>query len=97
MTGVYEGHHNNMFIAIAPDAYVVAISMGRSIGVFDSTTGQLEEMLENVHSGESFFFKKWGYKLGHWHLKCLHHGQRSYIVVLLDHLGEVSYKESRMD
>lgn len=53
MTGVYSGHHNNMFIAISPDAYVVAISMGRSIGVFNTTTGQLEEMLENVHSGES--------------------------------------------
>ncbi|XP_028396746.1 transducin beta-like protein 2 isoform X4 [Dendronephthya gigantea] len=52
MTGVYSGHHNNMFIAISPDAYVVAISMGRSIGVFNTTTGELEEMLENVHSDD---------------------------------------------
>ena len=51
MTGVYSGHHNNMFIAISPDGYVVAISMGRSIGVFDAATGELEELLENVHSG----------------------------------------------
>ena len=52
MTGVYSGHHNNMFIGISPDAYVVAITMGRSIGVFNTTTGELEELLENVHSGE---------------------------------------------
>ena len=52
MTGVYEGSYSNMFIALSPDAYVVAISMGRSIGVFSTNTGQLEEMLEDVHSGE---------------------------------------------
>ena len=52
MTGVYEGSYKNMFIAISPDAYVVAISMGRSIGVFTIATGQLEEMLENVHTGK---------------------------------------------
>ena len=57
MTGVYSGHHSNMFIAISPDGYVVAISMGRSIGIFNTTTGELEELLENVHSG------KWNCKL----------------------------------
>ena len=52
ITGVYSGHHNNMFIAISPDGYVVAISMGRSIGIFNTTSGELEELLENVHSGK---------------------------------------------
>jgi hypothetical protein len=52
ITGVYSGHHNNMFVAISPDGYVVAVSMGRSIGTFNTTTGELEEMLENVHSGQ---------------------------------------------
>lgn len=50
-TGYFSGHHNEMLITISPDAYIVAISMSRSIGVFDTVTGELVELLENIHSG----------------------------------------------
>ena len=54
MTGIYDAScavYNNMLIAMSPDAYVTAIAMGRSIGLFNTENGSLEEFLEDVHGG----------------------------------------------
>ena len=54
LTGIYDascGVFNNMLIAMSPDAYVTAIAMGRSIGLFNTENGVLEELLEDVHGG----------------------------------------------
>lgn len=40
-----------MLIAMSPDAYVTAISMGRSLALFNTENGNLEEFLEDVHGG----------------------------------------------
>ena len=54
MTGIYDasfGVYNNMLISMSPDAYVTAVAMGRSIGIFNTENGNLEELLEEVHGG----------------------------------------------
>lgn len=40
-----------MLISMSPDAYVTAVAMGRSVGVFNTENGNLEELLEEVHGG----------------------------------------------
>ena len=42
-----------MLINMSPDAYVTAITMGRSVGIFNTENGHLEEFLEDVHGGNS--------------------------------------------
>ncbi|XP_020894686.1 transducin beta-like protein 2 isoform X2 [Exaiptasia diaphana] len=52
LTGIYDASCNvfdNMLIAMSPDAYVTAISMGRSLALFNTENGNLEEFLEDVH------------------------------------------------
>ncbi|XP_031553356.1 transducin beta-like protein 2 isoform X2 [Actinia tenebrosa] len=52
LTGIYDASCNvyeNMLIAMSPDAYVTAISMGRSLALFSTENGNLEEFLEEVH------------------------------------------------
>ena len=54
ITGIYDascGVYNNMLIQMSPDAYVTAIAMGRSVGIFNTENGSLEELLEEVHGG----------------------------------------------
>ena len=54
ITGIYDasfGVYNNMLISMSPDAYVTAVAMGRSIGIFNTENGNLEELLEEVHGG----------------------------------------------
>ena len=36
---------------MSPDAYVTAVAMGRSVGIFNTENGNLEELLEEVHGG----------------------------------------------
>jgi len=38
---------------MSPDAYVTAISMGRSLALFNTENGNLEEFLEDVHGGKN--------------------------------------------
>lgn len=55
VTGIYDasfGVYNNMLIHMSPDAYVTAIAMGRSVGIFNTENGNLEELLEDVHGGK---------------------------------------------
>ena len=40
-----------MLISMSPDAYVTAVAMGRSVGIFNTENGNLEEQLEEVHGG----------------------------------------------
>ncbi|XP_068750616.1 transducin beta-like protein 2 isoform X2 [Montipora capricornis] len=52
ITGIYDASFNvydNMLINMSPDAYVTAITMGRSVGIFNTENGHLEEFLEDVH------------------------------------------------
>lgn len=54
ITGIYDasfGVYNNMLISMSPDAYVTAVAMGRSVGIFNTENGNLEELLEEVHGG----------------------------------------------
>ena len=54
LTAIYDASCNvyeNMLIAMSPDAYVTAISMGRSLALFNTENGNLEELLEEVHGG----------------------------------------------
>lgn len=54
ITGIYDasfGVYNNMLINMSPDAYVTAVAMGRSVGIFNTENGNLEELLEEVHGG----------------------------------------------
>lgn len=55
ITGIYDasfGVYNNMLISMSPDAYVTAVAMGRSIGIFNTENGNLEELLEEVHGDD---------------------------------------------
>ncbi|XP_020622466.1 transducin beta-like protein 2 isoform X3 [Orbicella faveolata] len=55
ITGIYDasfGVYNNMFISMSPDAYVTAVAMGRSVGIFNTENGNLEELLEEVHGDD---------------------------------------------
>ena len=55
VTGIYDasfGVYNNMLIHMSPDAYVTAIAMGMSVGIFNTENGNLEELLEDVHGGK---------------------------------------------
>ncbi|XP_073258368.1 transducin beta-like protein 2 isoform X3 [Porites lutea] len=55
VTGIYDasfGVYNNMLIHMSPDAYVTAIAMGRSVGIFNTENGNLEELLEDVHGDD---------------------------------------------
>lgn len=55
MTGIYDasfGVYNNMLISMSPDAYVTAVAMGRSIGIFNTENGNLEELLEEIHGDD---------------------------------------------
>ena len=54
ITGIYDasfGVYNNMLISMSPDAYVTAVAMGRTLGIFNTENGNLEELLEEVHGG----------------------------------------------
>lgn len=42
-----------MIISMSPDAYVTAVAMGRSLGIFNTENGNLEELLEEVHGGNT--------------------------------------------
>ena len=42
-----------MIISMSPDAYVTAVAMGRSLGIFNTENGTLEELLEEVHGGNT--------------------------------------------
>ena len=56
ITGIYDasfGVYNNMIISMSPDAYVTAVAMGRSLGIFNTENGNLEELLEEVHGGNT--------------------------------------------
>lgn len=56
ITGIYDASFNvydNMLINMSPDAYVTAITMGRSVGIFNTENGHLEEFLEDVHGGKA--------------------------------------------
>ncbi|KAL9981141.1 hypothetical protein ACROYT_G009805 [Oculina patagonica] len=55
ITGIYDasfGVYNNMLISMSPDAYITAVAMGRSLGIFNTENGSLEEMLEEVHGDD---------------------------------------------
>lgn len=55
ITGIYDasfGVYNNMLISMSPDAYVTAVAMGRSVGIFNTENGNLEELLEEVHGDD---------------------------------------------
>lgn len=55
MTGIYDAsctRFDNMLVAMSPDAYITAITMGKSVCLFNTENGSLEEMLEEVHGGE---------------------------------------------
>lgn len=65
ITGIYDasfGVYNNMIISMSPDAYVTAIAMGRSLGIFNTENGSLEELLDEVHGGNitAFVFRQRG-------------------------------------
>ncbi|XP_067034291.1 transducin beta-like protein 2 isoform X3 [Acropora muricata] len=52
ITGIYDASFNiydNMLISMSPDAYVTAITMGRSVVLFNTENGHLEEILQDVH------------------------------------------------
>lgn len=52
ITGIYDASfniYNNMLISMSPDAYVTAITMGRSVVLFNTENGHLEEILQDVH------------------------------------------------
>ena len=54
ITGIYDasfGVYKNMLISMSPDAYVTAVAMGRSMGIFNTENGNLEELLDEVHGG----------------------------------------------
>ena len=57
ITGIYDASFNiydNMLISMSPDAYVTAITMGRSVVLFNTENGHLEEILQDVHGGNCF-------------------------------------------
>ncbi|XP_074635815.1 transducin beta-like protein 2 isoform X3 [Acropora palmata] len=52
ITGIYDASFNiydNMLISMSPDAYVTAITKGRSVVLFNTENGHLEEILQDVH------------------------------------------------
>ena len=44
----------SVHVALTPDTFTVALSVGRSISLYNTNTCNCEEELEDVHPGESY-------------------------------------------